>query len=200
MKLAKIFGVGLNKTGTTTLGQCGALLGLNCTSFDRDLLHDVVKNKNLDRVEEIVGNYDLFEDWPWPLLYRELDEMFPGSKFILTTRVDSATWLNSLKAHSMRTSPLHHPRKMIYGYNYPHGNEEYFLDFYTQHNNDVREYFKDRPNDFREFCWEQGDGIDQLCSFLGMDLVQQKMPHANRSKDNEPSLINGFLNGIFKRF
>ncbi|MHC4376201.1 MAG: hypothetical protein ACYS26_06360 [Planctomycetota bacterium] len=36
----KIFGIGLNKTGTTTLGQCGRILGLRCTSFDRDLLDD----------------------------------------------------------------------------------------------------------------------------------------------------------------
>ena len=42
----------------------------------------------------MVEQFDAFEDNPWPLLYRELDERFPGSKFILTRR-PTENWINS---------------------------------------------------------------------------------------------------------
>ena len=95
----KIFGIGLNKTGTTTLGQAGRMLGLSCTSCSPSLLRQIVKDRDMSSVAEAVGAYDLFEDWPWPLIYKQLDEMFPGSKFILTTRKSEEAWLNSLKKH-----------------------------------------------------------------------------------------------------
>ena len=199
MRSPKIFGIGLNKTGTTTLGQCGELLGLKCIGFDRRLLREIVNEKKTDGLKDIVDQYDLFEDWPWPLVYRELDKMYPGSKFILTTRLNGVTWLNSLKEHSMKTSPFNHSRKDIYGFNYAHGKEDHFIDFYDRHNNEVREYFKERPNDFREFCWERGDGIEDLCYFLGKSVIQDKTPHANRSGDSRSGIVNGFLNNLLRR-
>ncbi len=35
---------------------------------------------------KLVEQYDAFQDNPWPMLYRELDRTFAGSKFILTVR------------------------------------------------------------------------------------------------------------------
>jgi len=67
----KIFGIGLNKTGTTTLGQCGKILGYRCTSCSRGLLEDVVLRKDFTRVKDAVSEYDLFEDWPWPVVVKE---------------------------------------------------------------------------------------------------------------------------------
>jgi hypothetical protein len=40
-KRAKVFGIGLNKTGTTTLHECGKILGYRCTSCSRSLLDDI---------------------------------------------------------------------------------------------------------------------------------------------------------------
>lgn len=200
MTQAKIFGIGLNKTGTTTLGECGKILGFKCTSVDRDLLKDVVLDNNFQRIKNTVKQFDLFEDWPWPLIYKELDEMFPGSKFILTTRKSEEAWLKSLKSHSMRTHPTGHCRKLAYGYNYPHKHESEHIKFYRNHNKNVREYFKNRPSDFLELCWENGDGFEKLCNFLDRKTPDLPVPHANKGSSNRVSKKVLFTNKILCYF
>ena len=59
----KIFGIGLNKTGTTTLGEMGKILGLQCTSCNKRLLEDVVLRGDFERVKELVQKFDLFEEF-----------------------------------------------------------------------------------------------------------------------------------------
>lgn len=194
----KVFGLGLNKTGTTTLGQCGRILGLRCTSAERSLLEDVVLRNDFTRIKQRVSAFDLFEDWPWPLIYRQLDEMYPGSKFVLTVRKSPDAWLESLKKHSMKTSPLGHHRKLAYGFNYPHGHEQEHLDFYNKHNDNVRSYFRNRSNDFIEVCWETGDGFESLCRLLDCDLPAVPLPHANRWTDNRPKLPRVVANRILR--
>src|SRR6056297_1638044 len=99
---AKVFGIGLNKTGTTTLGVCLNKLGYNVKDCDLKLLK-YSDQKKMDPIYDTVKKYDGFQDWPWPLLYKELDQRFPGSKFILTTRKNSEAWFRSLKKHADRT-------------------------------------------------------------------------------------------------
>ena len=194
----KIFGIGLNKTGTTTLGECGSILGYRCTSFDRDLLTDVVHKRDFARVEQTVARFDLFEDWPWPLIYEHLDQTFPGSKFILTVRADEDRWLSSLKKHSMMTHPIRHCRKLAYGHRYPHGHEEAHLSLYREHNDAARSYFSSRRTDFRELCWENGDGWKELCEFLGQEIPTLPFPHKNRSAQMETSAIRLASNRLMR--
>ncbi len=193
----KVFGIGLNKTGTTTLGQCGRILGYHCTSCNRPLLKDVVMRKDLSRVQRLVDQYNFFEDWPWPLIYKEIDGLYPGSKFILTTRKSPQIWLNSLKKHSMKTGPFRHCRKLAYGYSYPFKREKEYMDFYLQHNMAVRNYFKYRENDFLEICWENGDNFEKLCRFLNKDVPHVSLPHANKASDKGIKTHRYFLNKIF---
>ena len=181
--LVKVFGIGLNKTGTTTLGQCGRILGYRCTSCDRDLLERVVLHHDWTGIKKVASQYDLFEDWPWALIYKKLDRLYPGSRFILTVRKNERVWLESLKKHSMRTHPVKHCRKLVYGYNFPHKHEQEYLEFYRRHNDSVRSYFRHRDRDFIEICWENGDGFEKLCDFLGKSVPDTPLPHANRSRD-----------------
>jgi hypothetical protein len=179
----KIFGVGLNKTGTSTLGYCGKILGYRCTSCNRKLLEDVVLRNDLTHLKKVADQYDFFEDWPWPLVYKELDNMFPGSRFILTTRSHERKWLDSLKEHSMRTHPTKHCRKLVYGYNFPHKNEREHIEFYKRHIEGVRTYFHGREKDLLEVCWENGDGWAKLCAFLRRDVPDVPFPHINKGVD-----------------
>jgi len=192
----KVFGIGLNKTGTTTLGQCGRILGLRCTSCDRTLLEDFASRNDLSRIIHRVNHHDLFEDWPWPLIYQQLDQMFPGSKFILTVRSSEDKWLESLKSHSMRTHPIRHCRKLAYGFNFPHKHEKEHIEFYRRHNDSVRSYFDGRSKDFLELCWENGDGWEKLCNFLGYDVPEAPLPHANKGKDNLVAKRRVFMNKV----
>jgi len=192
----KIFGIGLNKTGTTTLGECGKILGFRCKSCDGRLLKDVVRRNDFSRIKQTVHQYDFFEDWPWPLIYKKLDRMFPGSKFILTVRKNEQKWLQSLKKHAMRTHPIMHSRKLTYGYYFPHKHEQEHLEFYRQHNDSVRSYFAHRQDDFLELCWENGDGFEKLAPFLNCDVPTVPVPHANRGADNPVKLHRFWLNRL----
>lgn len=180
--MQRVFGIGLNKTGTTTLGQCARLLGYRCTSANRELLEDITLRGDYSRVRSAVTPYDFFEDWPWPLIYRKLDAMFPGSKFILTVRESDEKWLSSLKKHAMWTHPVRHCRKLAYGYAYPHDHAQAHLDFYNRHNRSVRSHFAGRETQLLELCWETGSGWPELCDFLRVDYPDVALPHENRAR------------------
>lgn len=192
----KIFGIGLNKTGTTTLEECGKILGLRCAGCDIRLLKDFVLRKDFSRVKHAVKHHDLFQDWPWPLMYEQLDEMFPGSKFILTVRKSEEKWIESLKKHAMRKHHRKHCRKLVYGFNFPHGHEKEHMEFYRKHNDDVRSHFRGREADFIELCWENGDGFDRLCKFLNCEVPDQPLPHANKSTGKRAKLSRLITNKL----
>jgi hypothetical protein len=174
----KIIGVGLNKTGTKTLGACFRILGYNHISCN-EVAFDLWRKKNIDDLMKIALVYDSFEDWPWPLLFREFDAYFPGSKFILTTRKDSETWYKSLCNHAVYSGPTEY-RKAIYGEYMPHGHKDKHITFYESYNQDVRFFFQSRPQDFLEVCWETGDNWENLCTFLQLPVPDVAFPHANK--------------------
>src|SRR5579859_2611094 len=104
-RVCKIFGIGLNKTGTTTLGACLTRLGYRHGSCRRDLLI-AYREGRLDEIFAETDRLDSFEDWPYPLIYRELFFRYgEGAKFILTRRATPRIWLRSLMRHALRTNP-----------------------------------------------------------------------------------------------
>jgi hypothetical protein len=175
----KVVGVGLNKTGTKTLGKCFEVLGYNHISSS-PVAFNIWRNGNIDDLIKIATVYDAFEDWPWSLLFREFDEHFPGSKFVLTIRKDPETWYKSLCNHAVRTGPTEF-RKAIYGEYMPQGNKVKFIDFYNSYNQNVRDYFRGRSQDFLEVCWETGDEWEKLCTFLHLPSPTIPFPHVNKS-------------------
>ena len=178
----KVFGIGLNKTGTTTLATCMDHLGLRHLSFRRDLFKAYARDE-LAPVFDAVEQYESFEDWPYPLMFRELHERYgEQARFILTTRASPTAWLESLKAHTMRANPLNQTNRLAYGYDYPHGYEAEHLAFYEHHNAAVRAFFaeKERERVFLDVCWENGDGWKEICAFLDMPVPDAPFPHAYR--------------------
>ena len=161
----KVFGLGLNKTGTSTLGVCFKHFGFRHVSCRPDLLRSY-RAGNLAPIWGVADAHDTFEDWPWPLMYRELYERYADcARYILTVRSSPEVWLESLKKHSLRTHPSRHCRMDAYGYNYPHGHEAEHLAAYAKHNAEVRAFFAGCPELFLEVCWENGEGWGPLCSF-----------------------------------
>lgn len=185
----KIFGLGLNKTGTTTLGACLQCLGFRHSSFDLDLLKHVAIGE-LDPLFTTVASHDSFEDWPYPLVFEELDQRFPGSRFILTRRSSPERWLASLSAHALRTDPFigTRSRSLAYGAPYPQLNPQGHLAQYRRHLERVRRYFQHRPQDLLEVCWEEQASWDPLCTFLERPVPQLPFPHANASWPGQPDL------------
>ncbi len=188
----KVIGVGLNKTGTSSLGRALEILG-----FDQHLSHDLVLTQKWreGKTSEILKKaeaYNNLEDWPWPLLYKELEQQFPDARFILTKRRSPEVWYDSLCRHAYRSGPTSF-RKWVYGYYMPQGFKEKHIQFYHNHNKAVVNYFKENaPEKLLEVCWENGEGWRELCHFLEKEMPNIPFPLVNKAPNIKKE-------GIFKK-
>jgi len=95
----KIFCIGYNKTGTTTLETVLRLYGFKLPNQQEQEIR-LTKNVFSTEYEELkrfVQMYDAFQDLPFSqgLTYCVVDALLPNSKFILSER-DADSWFNSL--------------------------------------------------------------------------------------------------------
>jgi hypothetical protein len=178
----KVFCVGFHKTGTTSLARALTLMGYRVTG-PNGVRDPEIGRRALPMALELVQRFDAFQDNPWPILFRELDQHFPGSKFILTLRKPEE-WIQSLVRHfGEETTPM---REWIYGgHGSPVGNEGIYLERYARHNADVLGHFRDRPADLLVMRITEGDGWDLLCPFLGKTVPDREFPHQNRAEVRE---------------
>lgn len=175
----KIFGIGFHKTGTKSLAHALATLGYRVTGPNGVLDPDIATNV-ARYVDELTPQFDAFQDNPWPIVFRDLDARFPGSRFILTVR-DSAAWIRSVVEHFGRQdTPM---RTWIYGVGHPHGHEATYVRRYEEHNRAVLRHFQDRPGDLLVLHVAAGDGWEKLCPFLGHGIPAIPFPHANAAAD-----------------
>ena len=174
---AKVFCIGFHKTGTTSLAMALKLLGYRVTGPNGTKDPDIAE-KVWSMADSLAQEYDAFQDNPWPVIYKEMDQKYPGSKFIFMTR-SSESWINSqVRDFGLRETPM---RRWIYGVGCPQGNEEIFIARFKQHNEEVVEYFADRPDDLLTLDLPQGDGWEKLCTFLGKEAPDAPFPHANKA-------------------
>lgn len=179
----RVFAIGWQKTGTTTIGHALNALGYRVVGCRLDLAWPLLED-NSEPALELMNGFDACQDVPWAALFRELDTRFPYSKFILTYRHDTS-WLESASRHFKSSDiPLH---RWLYGEGRLSGNEALYLDRYRQHNQDVRTYFADRENDLLQLQLENGLDWQPLCSFLGVAKPDQPFPHENKSWDKKTS-------------
>ncbi|MEM9821753.1 MAG: sulfotransferase family protein [Bacteroidota bacterium] len=176
----KVFGIGLHKTGTTTLGRCLEILGYHPHISHHLESLQTWKTQGFEAVLPIIEAHRSFEDWPWPLMYPLLLKQFPNSKFILTKRESSAKWYSSLRRHAQKTGPTEF-RQLIYGYATPEENPAHHISFYERHNREVIQFFQTHaPQQLLVVCWEDGDDWTPLCSFLNRPEPSLPFPHLNQ--------------------
>jgi hypothetical protein len=186
----KVFCIGFQKTGTSSLGAALRALGYRVhKGFRFNLpgkvqIPEPVTLSALAKVAlPMVEDYSAFEDNPWCLLYRELDAAYPGSKFILTRRSMHA-WADSLVRHFRgERDPMF---RFIYGCNDALAEpRRHYLDIYHQHNDAVLSYFSSRPDDLLVFDLESANWAD-LCAFLGRRKpLFRPYPHRNAAAERE---------------
>lgn len=176
--MSKIFCIGFHKTGTSSLGAALAQLGYRVKGPVRTRDPHIAE-RLLKVTLPLVERYDAFQDNPWPILFRTLDERFPGSKFILTVR-DPDAWLKSVVAHfGTRTTPM---RQLIYGAGCPLGHEAVYRDRFLKHEREVLEHFRDRPQDLLLLDLKQDNPWLPLCQFLDKPIPDSPFPHINQGK------------------
>jgi hypothetical protein len=177
----KVFGIGWAKTGTTTLGRCLELLGYRHMGQRLDLVPHLATG-DLAAIVAAATEADAFEDWPWLLLFRELDAAFPGSRFVFTTRAPDRwirSYLNMLRHPVFVSDELTRIRRVLYGLPFPDVTAEQLLDRYQRHHDAVYEHFRDRPDDLLVVDWEAGAGWSELCGFLGHEVPGLPLPREN---------------------
>lgn len=139
------------------------------------------RNQDWVYLKSICDLHDSFENWPWALMYEQLDDWYPDAKFILSVRKDDQTWFKSLSKHGKRFGPLVDYELYIYGYGVPDKNKQAHIDYYNNHNKKIENYFADNPGKLIKVCWEQGDGWPELGRFLNRKPPQSEFPHSNKT-------------------
>ncbi|WP_299350755.1 sulfotransferase family protein [uncultured Shimia sp.] len=193
----KIFGIGFQKTATTTLCTAFRLLGYKMEGGSKHLIPSL-RRGDLAPTFEVADRNEAFDDNPWPLIYPELDARYPGSKFILTVR-DEKEWLQSVVNHlGFGPDPM---QKLVYGVGFPVGFEDVFIERYRRHNREVQAYFADRPKDLLvvDFC--AGAGWEELCTFLQRDIPDEPFPHSFKgtytpSKSRSRRVVSKVIHGL----
>lgn len=185
----RIFGIGLHKTATSSLHMALKLMGFDSGHWETGSWAKAIwMEMKAGRSATLEKSYAL-SDLPIPLLYRELDKAYPGSRFILTVRDESA-WLESVRNHFSDRNPFRwewdvHPfpnriHKELYGRKT--FDADVFLERYRRHNAEVVEYFKHRPKDLLVMQMDKGAGWLQICSFLGKPIPSAPYPKAFATK------------------
>lgn len=100
----KVFCIGYNKTGTTTLEKVLIDIGYRMPNQAKQekLVVEKLFRGDYKPLFDLCKEYDAFQGMPFSqgITYAILDAMFPGSKFILTIR-DSEVWFESLVRFSL---------------------------------------------------------------------------------------------------
>jgi hypothetical protein len=211
--LGKVFGIGFNKTGTTSLAAALARLGYRVApqSPAVRLFDQVWHHQHCDELLRFCQHYDAFQDIPFsmPGVYRLIDAAFPKAKFILTTRANADIWFDSLYRFTAQQYQQFHGvaptleamqqypvgtdwivykvhRFVFEAGKYGLWNRERYQGVYERHNAGARDYFRDRPTDFLELDVAGADALDRLSTFLGFAATGDPMPHLNESAPAAP--------------
>ena len=170
---SKIFGIGLSRTGTTSLTY--ALKELGFTSIHSPKF---LEPFNIFYIFYKLRNFKSATDIVVAVNFKLLDKMYPKSKFILTIR-NIETWLESCKKFISTLSKKRKAglaQKIMYGCS--DYNREKFRDAYYKHHKDIEEYLKNRPDDLLIMNIER-EGYEKLCPFLGREVLDKKFPRKN---------------------
>lgn len=201
----KIFCIGHNKTGTTSieaaLKDFGYKVGDQAAA---ELLVDDWAVRDFRPIIQYCQTAEAFQDIPFSLdfTYQAIDQAFPESKFILTVRNNADEWYQSLvrfhakligvsgtpSADDLKDFPyrgkgwIWRVQQYIFGIDETTVyDEKIYKTQYMNYNAHVLEYFRLRPNDLLVLNLSDPDSMKSLCNFLGVKYEGQKIPHLNKS-------------------
>ena len=205
-KKEKVFCIGQNKTGTTTVEAVLMSLGYKMGNQSKgEMLFKDWAIRDFKNIIKLCKTADAFQDVPFSndFTYSALDYEFPRSKFILTVRNNKDEWYESLtRFHTKIVGTDRLPtaddlKEFDYRYKgflwdsqqVKYGIDEttvydykIYTDQYEMHNNRVKEYFKYRPKDLLILNLSEENTMEKLYTFLGVKYNGEELPHLNKSK------------------
>lgn len=202
----KYFGIGRNKTGTTSLKRAFSDLGFMVGNQRKAewLFDKYYFEGNFQPIIKYCQSAEVFQDVPFsnPETYKYLDRAYPGSKFILTVRDDAEQWYRSITRFHAKNFGLNgriptvedlknatYVRKgFMYNTVRTHGtpdedpyNKEIMIAHYEAHNRAVIEYFKNRPDDLFILNLAEPGAYQKFCDFLGVAPLYVEFPWENKT-------------------
>lgn len=177
IKFNKIFGIGLDRTGTSSLTAALEILGIKTmhkAPYMRGVLDTERKLKS--KILSTLSEYQAFTDNPFPGIFKELDVEYPDSKFIVTYR-DFDSWLKSKITLSIWDQKAFGTKK----YDETKVDRPRYLRSFCAHYIEIRRYFKYRESDIIWMNICDGAGWQELCNFLQARIPSDDFPHKNKS-------------------
>lgn len=187
----KIFCVGSNKTGTSSLAQALDILGFKVCP--EGLLYNEKHNffkrvsiQDFNEIFKIVKRYDAFQDRPWNHtdFYKTLDYNFPNSKFILTIR-NPNLWYASYTRWAKKSN-----LKNLWYYrmvsNICYDVDDFLSDRvtmikkYNKRNTEIQEYFSN-TNRLLVIDIDSNFNWTTLCDFLDKPIPTTDFPFLNKT-------------------
>lgn len=197
----------MNKTGTTSLQKAFADLGFIVGDQRKaELLLPYYKENNFKAIIEYCKTAQVFQDFPFsfPKTYKHVDKAFHGSKFILTIRDSPEQWYNSItNYHAARFSKekiatsfdLKNAAYIYKGWmweavhllfntpEYDPYNKEVLIKKYVDYNNEVIQYFSNRPLDLLVINLAEKGAYKKFCNFFNINSPFDDFPWINRMAD-----------------
>jgi hypothetical protein len=176
----RVFGIGLNKTGTTSLHEALTILGFRSLHDGGPDVHNAVK-RAIDDGAPLLSNldqrFDAFSDIG--LLsrrFRMLHSQYPGSHFVLTLRPVDA-WVDSRRRHVERNLALKAAGE--YDGTFLVVDEPKWIREWDEHLQRVHTFFGGRA-DFLEIDLTERPEWGPLCRLLGVGEPLLPFPWVNR--------------------
>jgi hypothetical protein len=173
----RVFGIGLSKTGTTSLYAALHMLGLRAATYGHMREHGLGPWFRGDFGPDCLAGFDAATDLPLGTWFAELDRRFPGARFVLTVR-DLEGWLASSERHYAREPATPFGRDVrLATFGMTGFHEERFRAVHERHEREVRAHFAGRPESLLVLDVIGGEGWERLCPFLGVPVPGAPFPH-----------------------
>lgn len=205
--IPKVFCIGFNKTGTTSLEHFMKENGFKCGSqAEGELLIKAYANELWGEIIDFCHTAEFFQDLPFsaPKTAEILLENFPDAKYILTVRRSADEWYRSItefhrikfgengnlptKQDLMRAEYRYRgfawdANRALYDSpeNAPY-NKQSLLDAYDNHIANVKEIFSEKQN-LLIIDISKAEAVEKLSEFLGIKSKIKTMPWLNKTSE-----------------
>lgn len=169
-----VFGIGLSKTGTTSLHEALSALGYRSCHWQSDEFSGHL-SALIDAGEELP--FEAFTDVASVVeRFRDLDRLYPDAAFILTTR-DLDDWLRSRARHvSLNRAEV---ASGVAQHSWTSIDFDAWKSERIRHHESVLRHFKSQPDKLLIFDICGGDGWEPLCKFLRCAVPSQPFPRVD---------------------
>jgi hypothetical protein len=220
----KLIGAGMPRTGTLTQKVALEMLGFGPCYHMVDVLADLDQAKLWQRAldgdapwEQIFGEFNSTVDWPGGYFYRELMDVYPEAKILLSVRepegwersMRETVWavrhgeslvrlLSSAQAHinPQWRGFLEMIDRLVWEdegtFASGHAEPQQLIDTMIRHNREVE---RNVPSE-RLLVWSVEEGWQRLCEFLEVPVPRQPFPHVNDRTEFLNRVIDGSLESL----